>query len=74
VRYSLVSERAVGALQFGIRAKVSTLSLDGPVERSLDRECEGKLGLEGQFRTLVWLQIVKELLDEFLSSGGIAAL
>jgi hypothetical protein len=42
-----------GALQFGIKAKVSTLSLDGPVERSLDRECEGKLGLEGQFRTLV---------------------
>ena len=38
-----------GVLQFGIRAKVSTLSLNGPVEQSLDRECEGKLGLEGQF-------------------------
>jgi hypothetical protein len=25
-----------GTLQIGIRAKVSTLSLDGPVERSLD--------------------------------------
>ena len=25
-----------GALQIGIRAKVSTLSLDGPVEQSLD--------------------------------------
>jgi hypothetical protein len=48
---SLGSEK--GTLQIGIRAKVSTLSLDGPVERSLDRECEGKLGLEGQFRTLV---------------------
>jgi hypothetical protein len=33
--------RKSGALQFGIRAKVSTLSLDGPVERSLDQECEG---------------------------------
>jgi hypothetical protein len=30
----------------------------------------GKLGLEGQFRTLP--QSVKELLDEFLSSGGLA--
>jgi hypothetical protein len=46
-------------LQFGIRAKVSTLSLDGPVEWSLDRGCEEKLCLEDQFRTLV-------------SSGGIA--
>ena len=27
-----------GVLQFGIRAKVLTLSLDGPVEWSLDRE------------------------------------
>ena len=35
-----------GTLQIGIRAKVSTLSLDGPVERSLDRKCEEKLGLE----------------------------
>ena len=26
----------MGVLQIGIRAKVSTLSLDGPVERSLD--------------------------------------
>jgi hypothetical protein len=41
-----------GTLQIGIRAKVSTLSLDGPVERSLDRECEGKLSREDQFRTL----------------------
>ena len=44
VCYKLVSERlnivsesgTVGALQIGIRAKVSTLSLDGPVEQSLD--------------------------------------
>jgi hypothetical protein len=42
-----------GMLQSGIRAKVSTLSLDGPVERSLDQECEGKLSREDQFRTLV---------------------
>ena len=27
---------AKGTLQIGIKAKVSTLSLDGPVERSLD--------------------------------------
>ena len=47
------------ALQFGIRAKVSTLSLDGPVEWSLDRGCEEKLCLEDQLQTLV-------------SSGGIA--
>jgi hypothetical protein len=32
---SLLTEKVV--LQFGIRAKVSTLSLDGPVEWSLDR-------------------------------------
>jgi hypothetical protein len=41
----------VGALQFGIRAKVSTLSIDGPVEWSLDRGFEEKLCLEDQFRT-----------------------
>jgi hypothetical protein len=41
----------MGALQFGIRAKVSTLSLDGPVEWSLDRGFEEKLCLEDQFRT-----------------------
>jgi hypothetical protein len=74
VRYILVLERAAGVLQFCIRAKVSKMSLDEPVEQSLDRECEGKLGLEGQFQTLVCLQIVKDLLEEFLSSGGIATL
>jgi hypothetical protein len=41
----------MGALQFGIRAKVSTLNLDGPVEWSLDRGFEEKLCLEGQFWT-----------------------
>jgi hypothetical protein len=46
-------------LQLGIRAKVSTLSLDGLVEWSLDRGCEEKLCLEDQFQTLV-------------NSGGIA--
>ena len=40
-------------LQFGIRSKVSTLSLDGLVEWSLDRGCEEKLCLEEQFWTLV---------------------
>jgi hypothetical protein len=45
--YRMVTERfenlgsEKGTLQSGIRAKVSTLSLDGPVERSLDRECKG---------------------------------
>ena len=37
MRLNIVSESgAAGVLQFGIKAKVSTLSLDGPVERSLD--------------------------------------
>ena len=54
-----------GVLQFGIRAKVLTLSLDGPVERSLDRECEGKLGLEGQFQTLVCSKISRSYLMSF---------
>jgi hypothetical protein len=53
--YSLVSERysfrKKDVLQYGIRAKVSTLSLDGPVEWSLDRGFEEKLCLEDQFRT-----------------------
>jgi hypothetical protein len=52
-------------LQIGIRAKVSTLSLDGPVERSLDRECEGKLGLEDQFRTLVCSGVSSSYLTSF---------
>ena len=45
--YRMVTERLgnlgseKGTLQIGIRAKVSTLSLNGPVEWSLDRECEG---------------------------------
>jgi hypothetical protein len=38
-------------LQFGIRAKVLTLSLDGPVEWSLDQGFEEELCLEDQFRT-----------------------
>jgi hypothetical protein len=35
-----------GTLHFGIRAKVSTLSLDGPVEQFLYRKREEKLGRE----------------------------
>jgi hypothetical protein len=38
--------------QYGIRAKVSTLSLDGPVELSLDRGFEEKLCLETNFGPL----------------------
>ena len=59
----MVTEK--GVLQFGIRAKVSTLSLDGQVERFLDRECEGKLGLEGQFRTLVCSKMSRSYLTSF---------
>jgi hypothetical protein len=59
-------------LQFGIRAKVSTLSLDGPVEWSLDRECEEKLCLRDQFQTLVWSGVSRSYLTMPISSGGIA--
>jgi hypothetical protein len=38
-------------LQFSVRAKVSTLSLDGLVEWSLDRGFEEKLCMEDQFQT-----------------------
>ena len=55
-----------GILQIGIRAKVLTLSLDGPVERSLDRECEEKLGLKWPISDPGLLRSVKEILDEFL--------
>jgi hypothetical protein len=65
VWYQLNKVAEKGVLQIGIRAKVSTLSLDGPVERSLDRECEGKLGLEGQFRTLVYSKMSRSYLTSF---------
>jgi hypothetical protein len=48
-----------GTLQIGIRAKVSTLSLERPVERSLDQECEEKLGLEWPISDLGLFQCVK---------------
>jgi hypothetical protein len=48
-----------GTLQIGIRDKVSTLSLDGPVERSLDRKCEEKLGLEWPISDAGLFQCVK---------------
>jgi hypothetical protein len=51
---SMVTKRL---LQFGIRAKVSTLSLDGPVEWSLDRGCEEKLCLEDRFQDPGMLQM-----------------
>ena len=60
-------------LQIGIRAKVSTLSLDGPVEWSLDQECEGKLGLEDQFQTLVCSGVSSSCLTMLTSSGSITA-
>jgi hypothetical protein len=69
--YRMVTERfenlgsEKGTLQIGIRANVSTLSLDGPVERSLDRECEGKLSREDQFWTLVCSEVSREHLTSF---------
>jgi hypothetical protein len=48
VHYKLVSEPLV-----------STLSLDGPVERSLDRKCEEKLGLEWPISDVGLFQCVK---------------
>jgi hypothetical protein len=60
-------------LQIGIREKVSTLSLDGPVEQSLDKECEGKLGLENQFQTLVCFGVSSSCLTALTSSGSIVA-
>jgi hypothetical protein len=50
-----------------------TLSLDGPVERSLDQEYKGKLGLENQFRTLVFSGVSSSFLTMLTSSGSIAA-
>jgi hypothetical protein len=61
-------------LQFCIRAKVSTLSLDGPVEWSLDRGCEEKLCMEDRFQTIECSICVKELLDMLTRLGGIAVL
>jgi hypothetical protein len=55
--------RAIGTLQIGIRAKVLTLSLDGPVERSLDRKCEEKFCLEWSISNIGLFQCVKQLLD-----------
>jgi hypothetical protein len=51
--YSMVSESysKKRVLHYGIRAKVSMLSLDGPVMWSLDRGFEDKLCLEDQFWT-----------------------
>jgi hypothetical protein len=51
---------------------VSTLSLDGPVERSLDRKCEGNWAWNGQFRMLVCSSALSSCLTTFISSGGLA--
>jgi hypothetical protein len=56
------------------QSKVSTLSLDGPVERSLDQKCEEKLGWNGQFRMLVCSSVSSSCLTMFISSGGLAVL
>jgi hypothetical protein len=64
--------KQMGVLQIGIRAKVSTLSLDGPVEWSLDRECEGNWAWNGQFRTLVCSRVSSSCLTALTSSGGLA--
>jgi hypothetical protein len=61
VYYKLVSEQLV-----------STLSLDGPVERSLDRKCEGNWAWNGQFRMLVCSSALSSFLTTFISSGGLA--
>jgi hypothetical protein len=58
VHYKLVCVQE-GTLQIGIRAKVSTLSLDGPVERSLNRKCEEKLSLEWLISDVGLFQCVK---------------
>ena len=69
--YRLVtkSDKSLGnrkvVLQFGIRAKVSTLSLDGPVEQYLDSECEGKLSQEDQFWTLFCSEASRRYLMSF---------
>jgi hypothetical protein len=60
-------------LQICIRVKVSTLSLDGLVERSLDRECEGKLGLEDQFGTFLCSRVSSSFMTMLTSSGSIVA-
>ena len=51
---------------------VSTLSLDGPVERSLDQKCEGNWAWNGQFRMLVCSSALSSCLTTFISSGGLA--
>jgi hypothetical protein len=51
VWYQSVTAQNERVLQNGIRAKVSTLSLDGPDKWSLDQEFEEKLCLEDQFQT-----------------------
>ena len=58
-------------LQFGIRAKVSTLSLDGRVERSLDLECR-EIGSGKPISDLGFPRRVKELLDEFFKLKRLA--
>ena len=63
VHYKLVSE-----------PKVSTLSLDGPVERSLDRNCEEKLGLEWPISDVSCSSASSSCLTMFVSSGGLAML
>ena len=61
--YNTIGIRAIGTLQIGIRAKVTTLSLDGPVEWSLDRKCEENFGLEWPILDVGLFQCVKQLLD-----------
>ena len=64
----------MGALQFGIRAKVLTLNLDGLVEWSLDRGFEDKLCLEGQFWTFEFSRVLRSYLTMLPSSRGVAVL
>jgi hypothetical protein len=48
------------------------LSLDGPVEWSLDRECEGNWAWNGQFRILICSIVSSTRLTVLTSSGGLA--
>jgi hypothetical protein len=64
----------MGALKFGIRAKVSTLNLDWPIEWSLDQGFEEKLCLEGQFWTFEFSRVLRSYLTMLPSSRGVAVL
>jgi hypothetical protein len=69
VHYKLVSEQLVH-YKLVSEPLVSTLSLE-PVERSLDRKCEGNWAWNGQFQMLVCSSALSSCLTTFISSGGL---